>query len=48
MSHEKNEQIRARIVCTPAEKRGAGADIASALTEVTISLLQREKVAREA
>ena len=22
--HEKAEQIRARIVCTPAEKRGAG------------------------
>ena len=24
MSHEEAEQIRARIVCTPAEKRGAG------------------------
>ena len=24
ISHEKAEQIRARIVCTPAEKRGAG------------------------
>ena len=24
ISHEEAEQIRARIVCTPAEKRGAG------------------------
>ena len=46
ISHEKAEQIRARIVCTPAEKRGAGVDKVSALTEVTISLLQWEKVAR--
>ena len=33
ISHEKAEQIRARIVCTPAEKRGAGVDRAKALTE---------------
>ena len=32
ISHEKNEQIRARIVCTPAEKRGAGVNRVSALT----------------
>ena len=32
ISHEKAEQIRARIVCTPAEKRGAGVNLASALT----------------
>ena len=33
ISHEEAEQIRARIVCTPAEKRGgAGVDIASTLT----------------
>ena len=46
ISHEKAEQIRARIVCTPAEKRWAGVNGVSTLTEVTISLLQREKVAR--
>ena len=32
ISHEKAEQIRARIVCTPAEKRGAGVDKVSVLT----------------
>ena len=31
-SHEKAEQIRARIVCTPAEKRGAGVNLVCALT----------------
>ena len=33
ISHEKAEQIRARIACTPAEKRWAGVDRVSALTE---------------
>ena len=33
IAHEKAEQIRARIVCTPAEKRGAGVDAICALTE---------------
>ena len=46
ISHEETEQIRARIACTPAEKWVAGVNLASALTEVTISLLQWEKVAR--
>ena len=32
ISHEKAEQIRARIVCTPAEKWVAGVDGANALT----------------
>ena len=32
ISHEKAEQIRARIVCTPAEKRGAGVNQMPALT----------------
>ena len=32
ISHEIAEQIRARIVCTPAEKRGAGVNRVSALT----------------
>ncbi len=32
-AHEKAEQIRARIVCTPAEKWAAGVGLASALTE---------------
>ena len=32
MSHEKTEQICARIVCTPAEKRGAGVDLICTLT----------------
>ena len=32
ISHEKAEQIRARIVCTPAEKRGAGVNLVCALT----------------
>ena len=31
-AHEKAEQIRARIVCTPAEKRGAGVGGACAPT----------------
>ena len=31
-AHEIAEQIRARIVCTPAEKRGAGVDNVSAIT----------------
>ena len=33
ISHEKAEQIRARIACTPAEKRGAGVGRGCALTE---------------
>ena len=32
IAHEIAEQIRARIVCTPAEKRGAGVVRVSALT----------------
>ena len=32
ISHEKTEQIRARIVCTPAYKGVAGVDKVSALT----------------
>ena len=33
ISHEKAEQIRARIVCTPAEKRGgAGVNVICTLT----------------
>ena len=32
ISHEKAEQIRARIVCTPAEKRGAGVGLICAMT----------------
>ena len=32
ISHEIAEQIRARIVCTPAEKRGAGVNLICALT----------------
>ena len=32
IAHEKAEQIRARIVCTPAEKRGAGVGLISTLT----------------
>ena len=32
ISHERAEQIRARIVCTPAEKRGAGVGLIPALT----------------
>ena len=35
ISHEKAEQIRARIVCTPAEKRGAGVAGVRALTELS-------------
>ena len=46
IAHEIAEQIRARIACTPAEKCVAGVGLASALTGVTISLLQWEKVAR--
>ena len=46
ISHEEAEQIRARIACTPAEKRGAGVDRVCALTKARIfaSLLQWEKV----
>ena len=33
ISHEIAEQIRARIVCTPAEKRGAGVAVVRALTK---------------
>ena len=32
ISHEEAEQIRARIVCTPAEKRLAGVTLTCALT----------------
>ena len=32
IAHEEAEQIRARIVCTPAEKRGAGVGGVSTLT----------------
>ena len=32
ISHEETEQIRARIVCTPAYKGVAGVDKVSALT----------------
>ena len=41
-SHEKAEQIRARIVCTPARKRWAGVNPVHALTKARIfaSLLQ--------
>ena len=48
IAHEKTEQIRARIVCTPAEKRGAGVNLVCVLTKARIfaSLLQWEKVAR--
>ena len=50
ISHEKAEQIRARIVCTPAYKCVAGVELICALTEAGIfaSLLLREKVSREA
>ena len=47
ISHEKAEQIRARIVCTPAYKGAAGVGLIPALTEVTISLLQWEKGDRD-
>ena len=33
ISHEEAEQIRARIACTPAEKRGAGVAVVRALTK---------------
>ena len=33
IAHERAEQIRARIACTPAESALAGVDLASALTE---------------
>ena len=39
ISHEKAEQIRARIVCTPAYKGAAGVGLASALTEWKAYLL---------
>ena len=32
IAYEEAEQIRARIVCTPAEKRGAGVDLICTLT----------------
>ena len=32
IAHEEAEQLRARIACTPAEKRGAGAGGVRALT----------------
>ena len=32
IAHEEAEQIRARIVCTPAEKRGAGVGLVCTLT----------------
>ena len=47
IAHEKAEQIRARIVCTPAYKGAAGVGLIPALTEVTISLLQWEKGDRD-
>ena len=34
IAHEKAEQIRARIVCTPAEKRGAGVNPVPTLMEL--------------
>ena len=37
--HEEAEQIRARIVCTPAEKRGAGVGLVCALTEQSACFL---------
>ena len=45
ISHEEAEQIRARIVCTPAEKRWAGVGLICALTKARIfaSLLPLEK-----
>ena len=47
ISHEIAEQIRARIVCTPAYIGVAGVNLARALTKARIfaSLLQWEKVA---
>ena len=47
--HEKAEQIRARIVCTPAYKCVAGVELICALTEAGIfaSLLLREKGDRD-
>ena len=39
ISHEKTEQIRARIVCTPAKKRWAGVDKVNALTEQNLYIL---------
>ena len=47
ISREIAEQIRARIVCTPAYKGAAGVGLIPALTEVTISLLQWEKGDRD-
>ena len=45
IAHEEAEQIRARIVCTPAEKRWAGVGLICALTKARIfaSLLPLEK-----
>ena len=51
ISHEIAEQIRARIVSTPARKMGgAGVNPVHALTKARVfaGLLQWEKVAREA
>ena len=50
ISHERAEQIRARIVCTPAYIGAAGVGLVPALTKTGIfaSLLLWEKVAREA
>ena len=39
IAHEEAEQIRARIVCTPAEKRGAGVGLVCALTEQSACFL---------
>ena len=50
ISHERAEQIRARIICTPAYIGAAGVGLVPALTKTGIfaSLLLWEKVAREA
>ena len=50
ISHERTEQIRARIVRTPAESALAGVDLVCTLTKSGhfASLLLWEKVAREA
>ena len=39
ISHEEAEQIRARIVCTPAKKRWAGVDKVNALTGQNLYIL---------
>ena len=50
IAHERAEQIRARITCTPAYIGAAGVGLVPALTKTGIfaSLLLWEKVAREA